>query len=233
MNHSCEPNCETQKVKWLKKTLEGCSGNVTWFNRYWFFFKSYSSGQWMASLELGFSPPRLSLQELSWHLITSSRDMGTVLPHFISFIIFTSIKSGYALFFLWWFYPNLIFCNSKEAQKCFCGTPSCRGFLGGENRVSVRAAGGKMKKDRRKSALTTVSFFSYKSISHSHLKIDLLHPTVLCECCGDIKGESRLFYLWDAFGSNKPQNTGLFVSVIWCSGKRWTGCDTLLGVANN
>ncbi|XP_030605295.1 histone-lysine N-methyltransferase SETD2 isoform X3 [Archocentrus centrarchus] len=45
----------------------------------------------------------------------------------------------------------------KEAQKCFCGAPSCRGFLGGENRVSVRAAGGKMKKDRsRKSALTTV-----------------------------------------------------------------------------
>lgn len=51
---------------------------------------------------------------------------------------------------------------SKEAQKCFCGAPSCRGFLGGENRVSVRAAGGKMKKDRsRKSALTTVSSFSY------------------------------------------------------------------------
>lgn len=56
----------------------------------------------------------------------------------------------------------LMFFNSKEAQKCFCGAPSCRGFLGGENRVSVRAAGGKMKKDRsRKSALTTVSCYTH------------------------------------------------------------------------
>ncbi|KPP76283.1 histone-lysine N-methyltransferase SETD2-like [Scleropages formosus] len=49
----------------------------------------------------------------------------------------------------------------KEAQKCLCGAPSCRGFLGGENRVSIRAAGGKMKKERSRkkdsvSALTTV-----------------------------------------------------------------------------
>ncbi|KAJ8415815.1 hypothetical protein AAFF_G00403720 [Aldrovandia affinis] len=49
----------------------------------------------------------------------------------------------------------------KEAQKCLCGAPSCRGFLGGENRVSIRAAGGKMKKERTRkkdtvSALTTV-----------------------------------------------------------------------------
>uniref|UniRef100_A0A7N9ATF6 [histone H3]-lysine(36) N-trimethyltransferase n=1 Tax=Mastacembelus armatus TaxID=205130 RepID=A0A7N9ATF6_9TELE len=41
----------------------------------------------------------------------------------------------------------------KEAQKCFCGAPSCRGFLGGENRVSVRAAGGKMKKDRSRKSV--------------------------------------------------------------------------------
>ena len=50
---------------------------------------------------------------------------------------------------------------SKEAQKCLCGAASCRGFLGGENRVSVRAAAGKMKKERPRkkdtvSALTTV-----------------------------------------------------------------------------
>lgn len=38
--------------------------------------------------------------------------------------------------------------NSKEAQKCFCGSANCRGYLGGENRVSIRAAGGKMKKER-------------------------------------------------------------------------------------
>ncbi|KAM7336919.1 hypothetical protein ACRRTK_003038 [Alexandromys fortis] len=36
----------------------------------------------------------------------------------------------------------------KEAQKCFCGSANCRGYLGGENRVSIRAAGGKMKKER-------------------------------------------------------------------------------------
>lgn len=61
---------------------------------------------------------------------------------------------SFFFFFFFFFY-------SKEAQKCFCGTPSCRGFLGGENRVSVRAAGGRMKKDRsRKSALTTVIFQS-------------------------------------------------------------------------
>lgn len=38
--------------------------------------------------------------------------------------------------------------HSKEAQKCFCGSSNCRGYLGGENRVSIRAAGGKMKKER-------------------------------------------------------------------------------------
>ncbi|KAK2494792.1 hypothetical protein MC885_008459, partial [Smutsia gigantea] len=36
----------------------------------------------------------------------------------------------------------------KEAQKCFCGSANCRGYLGGENRVSIREAGGKMKKGR-------------------------------------------------------------------------------------
>ncbi|NXK69475.1 SETD2 methyltransferase, partial [Sylvietta virens] len=38
--------------------------------------------------------------------------------------------------------------SDKEAQKCFCGSSNCRGYLGGENRVSIRAAGGKMKKER-------------------------------------------------------------------------------------
>lgn len=42
----------------------------------------------------------------------------------------------------------LLYPNSKEAQKCFCGSANCRGYLGGENRVSIRAAGGKMKKER-------------------------------------------------------------------------------------
>ncbi len=49
----------------------------------------------------------------------------------------------------------------KEAQKCFCGAPSCRGLIGGETRVSVRAAGGKKQRDRSRkkdtdSALTTL-----------------------------------------------------------------------------
>lgn len=89
MNHSCEPNCETQKVKWQKK--DALIMLLDLIDTDLFFFKSYYSGQWMASLELGFSPPRLSLQELSWHLITSSRDMGTVLPHSISFITLTKV----------------------------------------------------------------------------------------------------------------------------------------------
>ncbi|XP_068180647.1 histone-lysine N-methyltransferase SETD2 isoform X2 [Antennarius striatus] len=91
MNHSCEPNCETQK--W---TVNG-------------------------QLRVGFF---------------------TTKP----------VTAGTELTFDYQFQRY-----GKEAQKCFCGAPSCRGFLGGENRVSVRAAGGKMKKDRsRKSALTTV-----------------------------------------------------------------------------
>ncbi|TKC34782.1 hypothetical protein EI555_015067 [Monodon monoceros] len=36
----------------------------------------------------------------------------------------------------------------KEAQRCFCGLANCRGYLGGENRVSIRAAGGKMKEEQ-------------------------------------------------------------------------------------
>ncbi|XP_052002922.1 histone-lysine N-methyltransferase SETD2-like [Xyrauchen texanus] len=49
----------------------------------------------------------------------------------------------------------------KEAQKCFCGAPSCRGLIGGETRVSVRAAGGKKQKERSRkkdtdSGLTTL-----------------------------------------------------------------------------
>ncbi|AWO96687.1 putative histone-lysine N-methyltransferase SETD2 [Scophthalmus maximus] len=91
MNHSCEPNCETQK--W---TVNG-------------------------QLRVGFFTTK-------------------------------AVAAGTELTFDYQFQRY-----GKEAQKCFCGAPSCRGFLGGENRVSVRAAGGKMKKDRsRKSALTTV-----------------------------------------------------------------------------
>ncbi|XP_017282030.1 histone-lysine N-methyltransferase SETD2 isoform X2 [Kryptolebias marmoratus] len=91
MNHSCEPNCETQK--W---TVNG-------------------------QLRVGFFTTK-------------------------------TVTAGTELTFDYQFQRY-----GKEAQKCFCGAPSCRGFLGGENRVSVRAAGGKMKKDRsRKSALTTV-----------------------------------------------------------------------------
>ncbi|XP_029360441.1 histone-lysine N-methyltransferase SETD2 isoform X2 [Echeneis naucrates] len=91
MNHSCEPNCETQK--W---TVNG-------------------------QLRVGFFTTK-------------------------------AVTAGTELTFDYQFQRY-----GKEAQKCFCGAPTCRGFLGGENRVSVRAAGGKMKKDRsRKSALTTV-----------------------------------------------------------------------------
>ncbi|KAM8825880.1 histone-lysine N-methyltransferase SETD2 isoform 1-T2 [Synchiropus picturatus] len=91
MNHSCEPNCETQK--W---TVNG-------------------------QVRVGFFTTK-------------------------------AVTAGTELTFDYQFQRY-----GKEAQKCFCGAPSCRGFLGGENRVSVRAAGGKMKKDRsRKNALTTV-----------------------------------------------------------------------------
>lgn len=91
MNHSCEPNCETQK--W---TVNG-------------------------QLRVGFFTTK-------------------------------AVTAGTELTFDYQFQRY-----GKEAQKCYCGAPSCRGFLGGENRVSVRAAGGKMKKDRnRKNALTTV-----------------------------------------------------------------------------
>lgn len=95
MNHSCEPNCETQK--W---TVNG-------------------------QLRVGFFTTK-------------------------------AVSAGTELTFDYQFQRY-----GKEAQKCFCGAPSCRGFLGGENRVSVRAAGGKMKKDRSRkkdtvSALTTV-----------------------------------------------------------------------------
>ncbi|XP_034030834.1 histone-lysine N-methyltransferase SETD2 isoform X2 [Thalassophryne amazonica] len=91
MNHSCEPNCETQK--W---TVNG-------------------------QLRVGFFTCK-------------------------------AVTAGTELTFDYQFQRY-----GKEAQKCFCGAPSCRGFLGGENRVSVRAAGGKMKKDRsRKSALNSV-----------------------------------------------------------------------------
>ncbi|MBN3300812.1 SETD2 methyltransferase, partial [Amia calva] len=82
MNHSCEPNCETQK--W---TVNG-------------------------QLRVGFFTTK-------------------------------AVPAGTELTFDYQFQRY-----GKEAQKCFCGAPSCRGFLGGENRVSIRAAGGKMKKER-------------------------------------------------------------------------------------
>ncbi|XP_063159337.1 histone-lysine N-methyltransferase SETD2 isoform X2 [Candoia aspera] len=82
MNHSCEPNCETQK--W---TVNG-------------------------QLRVGFFTTKL-------------------------------VSSGSELTFDYQFQRY-----GKEAQKCFCGSANCRGYLGGENRVSIRAAGGKMKKER-------------------------------------------------------------------------------------
>ncbi|XP_007434210.1 histone-lysine N-methyltransferase SETD2 isoform X2 [Python bivittatus] len=82
MNHSCEPNCETQK--W---TVNG-------------------------QLRVGFFTTKL-------------------------------VSSGSELTFDYQFQRY-----GKEAQKCFCGSTNCRGYLGGENRVSIRAAGGKMKKER-------------------------------------------------------------------------------------
>uniref|UniRef100_A0A8C9SF62 [histone H3]-lysine(36) N-trimethyltransferase n=1 Tax=Scleropages formosus TaxID=113540 RepID=A0A8C9SF62_SCLFO len=82
MNHSCEPNCETQK--W---TVNG-------------------------QLRVGFFTTK-------------------------------GVSAGTELTFDYQFQRY-----GKEAQKCLCGAPSCRGFLGGENRVSIRAAGGKMKKER-------------------------------------------------------------------------------------
>ncbi|VCX31635.1 unnamed protein product [Gulo gulo] len=82
MNHSCEPNCETQK--W---TVNG-------------------------QLRVGFFTTKL-------------------------------VTSGSELTFDYQFQRY-----GKEAQKCFCGSANCRGYLGGENRVSIRAAGGKMKKER-------------------------------------------------------------------------------------
>ncbi|KAM4705207.1 histone-lysine N-methyltransferase SETD2 [Rhinophrynus dorsalis] len=82
MNHSCDPNCETQK--W---TVNG-------------------------QLRVGFFTTRL-------------------------------VPAGSELTFDYQFQRY-----GKEAQKCFCGSANCRGYLGGENRVSIRAAGGKMKKER-------------------------------------------------------------------------------------
>ncbi|KAF7708447.1 hypothetical protein HF521_017504 [Silurus meridionalis] len=95
MNHSCEPNCETQK--W---TVNG-------------------------QLRVGFFTTK-------------------------------AVKAGTELTFDYQFQRY-----GKEAQKCYCGAPSCRGFLGGENRVSVRAAVGKKQRERSRkkeavSALTTV-----------------------------------------------------------------------------
>uniref|UniRef100_UPI00398F3474 histone-lysine N-methyltransferase SETD2 n=1 Tax=Pristiophorus japonicus TaxID=55135 RepID=UPI00398F3474 len=86
MNHSCEPNCETQK--W---TVNG-------------------------QLRVGFFTTK-------------------------------TVPAGAELTFDYQFQRY-----GKEAQKCFCGSANCRGYLGGENRVSIRAAGGKVKlKDKDRS----------------------------------------------------------------------------------
>ncbi|XP_051575707.1 histone-lysine N-methyltransferase SETD2-like isoform X2 [Myxocyprinus asiaticus] len=95
MNHSCEPNCETQK--W---TVNG-------------------------QLRVGFFTTK-------------------------------AVPAGTELTFDYQFQRY-----GKEAQKCFCGAPSCRGLIGGETRVSVRAAGGKKQKERSRkkdtdSGLTTL-----------------------------------------------------------------------------
>uniref|UniRef100_A0A672KI88 [histone H3]-lysine(36) N-trimethyltransferase n=1 Tax=Sinocyclocheilus grahami TaxID=75366 RepID=A0A672KI88_SINGR len=82
MNHSCEPNCETQK--W---TVNG-------------------------QLRVGFFTTK-------------------------------TVTAGTELTFDYQFQRY-----GKEAQKCFCGAPSCRGLIGGETRVSVRAAGGKKQRER-------------------------------------------------------------------------------------
>lgn len=63
--------------------------------------------------------------------------------------------------------------HRKEAQKCFCGSANCRGYLGGENRVSIRAAGGKMKKERsRKKDSVSVPFFF--QLSHFKKEVTFL-----------------------------------------------------------
>ncbi|XP_055520671.1 histone-lysine N-methyltransferase SETD2 isoform X2 [Leucoraja erinacea] len=86
MNHSCEPNCETQK--W---TVNG-------------------------QLRVGFFTTK-------------------------------TVAAGAELTFDYQFQRY-----GKEAQKCFCGSANCRGYIGGENRVSIRAAGGKVKlKDKDRS----------------------------------------------------------------------------------
>ena len=36
---------------------------------------------------------------------------------------------------------------SKKAQKCYCGTPSCRGFIGGEN-ANILTDGSKIPKKK-------------------------------------------------------------------------------------
>nr|XP_035963594.1 histone-lysine N-methyltransferase SETD2 isoform X3 [Halichoerus grypus] len=103
MNHSCEPNCETQK--W---TVNG-------------------------QLRVGFFTTKL-------------------------------VPSGSELTFDYQFQRY-----GKEAQKCFCGSANCRGYLGGENRVSIRAAGGKMKKERsRKKDSNTHSQSCLKSFLERH-----------------------------------------------------------------
>lgn len=90
MNHSCEPNCETQKVRWQNKTLwRILLVSFTFFFVVVFLFNFFNrfSGQSTVSFELGSSPPRLLLQELSSRLTTSFRDMGTVPARLLYFCV--------------------------------------------------------------------------------------------------------------------------------------------------
>lgn len=66
MNHSCEPNCETQKVKWRKNHLNYETEVLVVAVDLTESFVSMPflcSGRSTASLESASSPPRLSLQE--------------------------------------------------------------------------------------------------------------------------------------------------------------------------
>lgn len=69
-----KPKRYSGKRKHFNNTLSGYL-TESWLTGW---FLSHFSGRSMASLELGSSPPRQSLQELNWHLIISFRDTGIV-----------------------------------------------------------------------------------------------------------------------------------------------------------
>uniref|UniRef100_A0A8C9BA53 [histone H3]-lysine(36) N-trimethyltransferase n=1 Tax=Phocoena sinus TaxID=42100 RepID=A0A8C9BA53_PHOSS len=114
MNHSCEPNCETQK--W---TVNG-------------------------QLRVGIFTTKL-------------------------------VPSGSELTFDYQFQRY-----GKEGQKCFCGSANCRGYLGGENRVSLRAAGGKMKKERSRKKDSVDGELEVLSLSWLMVRIETLEKKLTC-----------------------------------------------------